>query len=176
MATLSSTAINYSHALRAIIGKIANHAPQGRWFVINHDEEDDPNTLVHFLHLCYTKLEALLKKIGVFYMSGTQTRVDCQAMADLWKQTENMEYTVSKMAYDGCKPCDCHLTQMGAYSKKLGPFLFFDQLGMIEQGLIGTKKPHFSDEHWQLSDYICLLMSVEIDTLASIKAPSCLEF
>ncbi len=104
MATLSSKAINYSHALQTIVTKIANHEPQGRWFLINHEEEDDPNTLVHFLPLCYTELEALLKEIGVFYMSGTHTRVDWQAMANLWQQTKIVEYTVSKSAYGGCKP------------------------------------------------------------------------
>jgi len=176
MATLSSTAINYGRALQAIITKIANREPQGRWFIINHEEEDDPNTLAHFLHLCYTELEALLKEIGVFYMSGTCTRVDRQAMADLWQQTETVEYTVSKLAYGGCKPRDCHLIRIGAYSEELGPFSFFDQPDMIEQGLIGTKKPCFSDEHRLLRDYMRSLTCVETVTVASLKAPPCLEF
>jgi len=65
MATQLNIILDYSSAFKAIIAHFADSADQGRWFIVNHDDEEDPNTLAHFLHIQYADLECLLKKIGI---------------------------------------------------------------------------------------------------------------
>jgi len=68
----------------------------------------------------------------------------------------------TKMAYDGVNRINYYLIRVGAYSKHLGSFNFSKQLKMAEKRLISIKKPHFSDQHRMLRDYIRALLSEEI--------------
>jgi len=67
MATNSSTTVNYRLAFKSIIEQLAASSPQGRWLIVNYDDDSDPNMLAHYLHICYNELEALLQKIGIYY-------------------------------------------------------------------------------------------------------------
>jgi len=105
------------------------------------NDDSDPNTQAHYLHICYTELEVLLCKIDLFYMTRGIIKVNQHlAMSEFFKGIDNVEYTNQKIAYNGGNRVSYHLVQIGMYSKDLGTFTFSKQLKMADKGLISSKK------------------------------------
>jgi len=170
MATKSKLAVNYSSAFEAILAHFASTTKQGRWFIINHQDDTDPNTLAHFLHLIYEELDAILKEIGVIVQVGQIYKFIPRAMSDFLHWTEHVEFTTTRMAYKkDKKPRDYQLLQIGAYPEKLGTFKFSQQLKMVKASLISTQKPRYSNEHRLLALYVQLLMSQKVPASATRK-------
>jgi len=46
--------------LSSFLQQAASKAAHARWFVINHDDEDDPHTLCCFMHMSYNKMVIFL--------------------------------------------------------------------------------------------------------------------
>jgi len=143
---------------------------------VNHNDDSDPNMLAHYLHICYTDLEVLLRKIDLFYMAGGIVKVNCLAMSAFFKDIVNVEYTHQKIAYDGVNRVSYHVVRIGTYSSNLGTFTFSEQLEMADEGLISSKKPHLNDQHRILRDYLHALLCEEIEARPSMVMPSASEF
>jgi len=56
---------DYTHVFQTVLLQLADSTVHGRWYIINHDDDTDTNTLASFLHLTYTQLIAYLTYIGV---------------------------------------------------------------------------------------------------------------
>jgi len=99
----------YGPALCTILKHFATSIPQGCWFIINYNDDEDANTLANFLHICYTELKALLLQIGIMITVGKNTCIRHCAMTNFLQGIKQVEYTKTWLLYDGDSPCDYHL-------------------------------------------------------------------
>jgi len=116
----------------------------------NHNDDSDCNMLAHYLvHICYTELEGLLQKIGVFYVARGIVKVNSLVISAFFRGADNVEYTCRFLAYNGenKSATTYHLIQIRKYAYNLGTFYFSKQLNTAGKGLIHLKKVHFNDQH-----------------------------
>jgi len=93
MATTSSTTVNYCLAFKSILKQLAASSPQGQWLIVNYDDDSDRNMLAHYLHICYSELEAFLQNISIYYFVGSNIKVNCPLMSEFAELIKNVEYT-----------------------------------------------------------------------------------
>ncbi len=105
----SPSARKYGLAFCVVLQHFAKSTTQGRWFLINHDDDADPNTLANFLHIRHAELVALLHQVGIMRVFGKTSHFNRQAMITIIHGIEEAEYTKTRLSYDDSKPRDYHL-------------------------------------------------------------------
>jgi len=144
----------YGITFHILLKHFATSIPQGRWFIINYDDDEDANTLASFLCIRYTELQALLHQIGIMVTVAGKIGLRRRAMESFLVGIEQVEYTVSRLPYRGGSPHIYHLLRIGPYGASHGVFDFTTQKEMATAGLILVRPPRFTDHHKQLSEHV----------------------
>jgi len=116
----------YGLAFSVILQYHANDNLEDWWFIINHDDDKDPNTLANFLHICYAELQALLGQMQVHGTARGEMCIDHQAMVRFLHCMQNTKYTVTPMSYYGGNVKDHYLLCMGKFWLNVEPLNFWN--------------------------------------------------
>ena len=85
----------------SLLEHAANQAAFARWFVIDHDDDDDPHTLCCFMHLTYSSLIMFLESCELTdYYFGTPGP-SAAKISSLVTSLDNVEHTRYKMSFGG---------------------------------------------------------------------------
>jgi len=107
---------------------------KGHWFIINHHDDNNTNTLASFLGLCYADMVDLFVKAGLMSKQRIQLTKMSSFIDDISPDKKLMELSYCKFLLGGQKQHDYYLIQIGKFADGVS-FSYLEQLSQKSTGM-----------------------------------------